>query len=119
MRKSSTTAGNYRDPINPFGCSHQCDNAASYAPKKRAQFLQWQHTSDKSVRAPTSGTVGQASTISSHDKDFKSNVFSWKEENNRPTFEGITQSDIHDLDKRNRFFTDNKKLYMTYRHKAP
>ena len=71
------------------------------------------------MRAKTSGIVGQASTISSHDKDFKSNVFSWPDEVGRPTFESITKTDVHDLDKRNRFFTDNKKLYSSYRHKAP
>lgn len=119
MRKTTSTAGNYRTPINPFDCSHRVDNEASYAPKKRAQFLQWQHTTDKSVRSTTSGKVSQPNTISSHDKDFKSNVFSWREEPSKPTFESLTSDAVHDLDKRNRFFTDNKKLYMTYRHKAP
>jgi len=57
----------------------------------------------------------QSKSISSHDANFKSNIIAW--EKTRPTMESITKRDTHDLDKRNRFFKDNKKLYSTYKHK--
>ena len=33
--------------------------------------------------------------------------------------ESIVKRDINDLDKKNRFFHDNKKLYSSYKHKMP
>jgi len=33
--------------------------------------------------------------------------------------ESITKRDISDLDKKNRFFKDNTKLYASYKHKMP
>jgi len=46
-------------------------------------------------------------------------VYDWKQEQAKPTMESIVKRDINDLDKKNRFFHDNKKLYATYKHKMP